>query len=388
MVAIVRRQRFKVQEEDTDQFDPKTVPGAYVKTPGGLRAYVEGLDPKNPERVLLSYESKSLGTDSYNPKQLALIQESPNPPAIAPTHPPDPLSDLADQINELHSQGCEAEETAIAAGRAALQLRKEEGDRLLEAKARVKHGQWGKWLKANCPNISERSCQLYMQLAEGWEEHIAKNETAAELTLREAIALLPKRKAAAPSPAPSLLDYTPMPEPKPCWFKVGERWTEGQAIAQNQQGMTRIMWGEERESDVPSDRVQWSAPEPELGISGQESVVSAETRAGLAAAGLAICTPSITPAEFNREMWGDKPPNVSYTPTVAPPVVCQLCQHRTSIDGNAPDRYWCEMGEFDDTLPNKYDWAKDGNDGTCKSFTPTHHPLYEQADQPEPETPR
>ena len=227
--------------------------------------------------------------------------------------PPDPLATLAAQINELHSQGCEAEETAIAAGKAALQLRKEEGDRLLEAKAQLKHGQWGKWLKANCPDISERSCQLYMQLAEGWEEYIAKNETVADLTLKEAIALLPKKTKALPKPAaaPSPLDYTPLSEPKPCWFKVGDTWTEGQAIAKNQRDMVRIVWGEERESDISLEQVQWSAPEQQSAVSSQQSAVSAETKAGLDAAGLAIYAPSITPTEFNREMWGDK----SFTPS-------------------------------------------------------------------------
>jgi|GEM_PF-6540869 len=341
-----RRQKTEGKEPATDdRSDPRRVPGACVKTPGGLRAYVLGADPQNPGKILIEYESRGLGEDSYQASRLTLVHRSPDaaaqaqscdafepgaqaiastpppsrrhPSSLTP-HPPDPLSHLATQINTLHRQGDEAEATAIAAGKAALHLRKEEGDRLLEAKAQLKHGQWSKWLKANCPDSSERSCQVYMQLAEGWE-HVEKNAAAAALTLREAIALLPKKAKATetvvPAPTASPLDYTPLPEPKPCWFKVGDSWTEGQAIAQNQRGMVRLVWGENRESDIDAERVQSLPP---------ATAIASETEAALAAAGLVVCKPSITPTEFNREMWGDLVPDATAifpTPEPETPIV-------------------------------------------------------------------
>jgi hypothetical protein len=58
------------------------------------------------------------------------------------------------------------------------------GDDLREAKKLVGHGKWLSWLKANCPDVSERTAHLYMQLAK-WrsvvEDAMAKSATIADL---------------------------------------------------------------------------------------------------------------------------------------------------------------------------------------------------------------
>lgn len=63
-----------------------------------------------------------------------------------------------------------------------------------------RHGNWGRWLKDNCKQISERTAQLYMELANGRlriETELAKRSDPAtvavlisELSLRGALQLL------------------------------------------------------------------------------------------------------------------------------------------------------------------------------------------------------
>lgn len=68
------------------------------------------------------------------------------------------LAILAAEVQAAHIGVLDAAKTAaeraIEAGRA-----------LLEAKELVKHGLWGRWLKEHCGGISERTAQLYMQIA-------------------------------------------------------------------------------------------------------------------------------------------------------------------------------------------------------------------------------
>jgi hypothetical protein len=65
------------------------------------------------------------------------------------------------------------------------------GSLLIAAKAKLKHGEWLPWLRDHCL-ISERTAQLYMRLAEHVPEMLSKSETVADLTVREAIALIAK----------------------------------------------------------------------------------------------------------------------------------------------------------------------------------------------------
>jgi hypothetical protein len=57
------------------------------------------------------------------------------------------------------------------------------GDALREAKKLAGHGKWLSWLKTNCPDVSERTAHLYMQLAK-WrsvvEDAMAKSATIAD----------------------------------------------------------------------------------------------------------------------------------------------------------------------------------------------------------------
>jgi hypothetical protein len=59
----------------------------------------------------------------------------------------------------------------------------EAGERLLEAKDLVGHGQWLPWLKEHC-GVSERTARDYMRLA----EHKDKIGSAADLSIRAALA--------------------------------------------------------------------------------------------------------------------------------------------------------------------------------------------------------
>ena len=87
------------------------------------------------------------------------------------------LDALADRINAEH-QACHA---AVTKG---LEHALEVGRLLLEAKAGLAHGEWLPWLKENCPDISERSTQRYMRLADN--RGALESATVADSTMRAA----------------------------------------------------------------------------------------------------------------------------------------------------------------------------------------------------------
>jgi hypothetical protein len=96
--------------------------------------------------------------------------------AHAPVEQPDRLSILAIKINAAHGVvKCNIKAT-IAEMMSA-------GDALREAKGLAGHGNWLSWLKANCPELSERTAHLYMQLAK-WrsvvEDAMAKSAMVAD----------------------------------------------------------------------------------------------------------------------------------------------------------------------------------------------------------------
>jgi hypothetical protein len=70
----------------------------------------------------------------------------------------EPKLTLAERINAAHFS---VEEFFQGALKRAVHV----GELLIEAKQQVKHGQWLPWLKQNCPKISDRTAQQYMQLA-------------------------------------------------------------------------------------------------------------------------------------------------------------------------------------------------------------------------------
>jgi hypothetical protein len=91
------------------------------------------------------------------------------------------LPELAARIRAEHEATGDALKSSIDHSMAA-------GELLIEAKAKVPHGQWLPWLKDNCA-ISERTAQLYMRLA--------KNRTAIEDQIRNGVADLSLNEAAA-----------------------------------------------------------------------------------------------------------------------------------------------------------------------------------------------
>jgi hypothetical protein len=84
--------------------------------------------------------------------------------------------------------------------RATLQHALNAGALLLEAKKLVRHGNWQFWLRNSC-DVSERTAQLHMKLARELPRYLDRhNRNVADLSLREAMALL-----AAPQEALALL---------------------------------------------------------------------------------------------------------------------------------------------------------------------------------------
>src|SRR6266498_1251367 len=89
------------------------------------------------------------------------------------------LADLAARINAAHESVAGALKSGIEHAIVA-------GEALIEAKAKVPHGEWLAWLKANC-TVSERSAQAYMRVARGiggLEDH-AKAQRVADLSFRD-----------------------------------------------------------------------------------------------------------------------------------------------------------------------------------------------------------
>ena len=105
------------------------------------------------------------------------------------------FSELARQVRDSHCQ----------VGRAAADVLKYAlacGDVLIAAKSRVPHGQWLPWLRRDC-ELSERTANAYMQLAGNRHMLEANPQHAADLSLRGALRLIPKRGDPAPRPAPN-----------------------------------------------------------------------------------------------------------------------------------------------------------------------------------------
>jgi Protein of unknown function (DUF3102)/DNA N-6-adenine-methyltransferase (Dam) len=67
------------------------------------------------------------------------------------------------------------------------------GELLIEAKAKLQHGEWLPWLDSEC-QCSERSAQRYMKLAQNRALIEAKNDTVSDLSLRRALAEIQELK--------------------------------------------------------------------------------------------------------------------------------------------------------------------------------------------------
>jgi protein gp37 len=128
----------------------------------------------------------------HDPAFLAEVEEAVAADAVSATEsdvvPTRDLADLAGQINREH-------ERVEAALRAGLKHARAAGALLLLAKEQLAHGAWLPWLRANM-RFSERAAQSYMRIADRWDELTAKSAPGADLTYKQALALL-----AEPAPA-------------------------------------------------------------------------------------------------------------------------------------------------------------------------------------------
>jgi hypothetical protein len=110
------------------------------------------------------------------------------PPPVAAAVPLPSLTDLASRINTEFAAIQKAEQDT---NKSAVQRAMGLGRTLTQAKEKVGHGKWEKWLTDNCRNISARTAQRYMKLADSPEVRAAlgKNDTVSDLSLRAALAL-------------------------------------------------------------------------------------------------------------------------------------------------------------------------------------------------------
>jgi hypothetical protein len=114
--------------------------------------------------------------------------------------PPAPsLSDLADRINTEFAAIQKADQDA---NKTVVQRAITFGRTLCQAKENVGHGKWEKWLNDNCRDVSARTAQRYMKLADSPEvrTELGKNDTVSVLSLRAALALA-NRKPKDPQPS-------------------------------------------------------------------------------------------------------------------------------------------------------------------------------------------
>ncbi len=115
------------------------------------------------------------------------IKTTPSPSA-SPT-----LTDFAIRINTEFAAIQNADRDA---NKTVVQRAISFGRTLHQAKEKVGHGKWEKWLKDNCREISIRTAQRYMVLADSPEvrTEMGKNDTVSFLTLRKALALANQRQ--------------------------------------------------------------------------------------------------------------------------------------------------------------------------------------------------
>lgn len=93
------------------------------------------------------------------------------------------VTTLAAKINQAHAAASQAAQSALGHARDA-------GLLLMEAKAQLPHGGWLPWLTDHCPTLPERTAQLYMKIARGWRALPADPQRVADLSVRQAVALL------------------------------------------------------------------------------------------------------------------------------------------------------------------------------------------------------
>jgi Protein of unknown function (DUF3102) len=112
------------------------------------------------------------------------------PPSLAPSSS---LTDLAAWIN---TEFVAIQKADRDANKTVVQRAITFGGRLSQLKEKVGHGKWEKWLSDNCRDISKRTAQRYMKLADSPEVRnaLGKNDAVSFLSLRAALALANREK--------------------------------------------------------------------------------------------------------------------------------------------------------------------------------------------------
>ena len=123
---------------------------------------------------------------------------------------------VLDVCSEIDQEAAHANEAyaAIVRARAGNRgAREKAGAALRAAKKRMVFGNWLAWLKANCPQISERTAQEYMLVGRRWSKR-PDTQRAADLSIHEALRLL------APVPKIRTSKLTVLPSQQPLFEEL------------------------------------------------------------------------------------------------------------------------------------------------------------------------
>jgi hypothetical protein len=102
----------------------------------------------------------------------------------------------AEELSQLAAKARQAHGIVANSTKVVLQHAINAGNALNEAKDRVDHGKWLAWLEENCPDISNRTAERYMKLADGSPQlekklqDTVKFDTMSNLTINEALRLI------------------------------------------------------------------------------------------------------------------------------------------------------------------------------------------------------
>ena len=102
------------------------------------------------------------------------------------TTPPSAVPSLTDLATKINSEFAAIQKADQDANKTVVQRAITFGRTLSQAKEKVGHGKWEKWLNDNCRDVSARTAQRYMKLADSPEVRAAlgKNDTVSVLSLR------------------------------------------------------------------------------------------------------------------------------------------------------------------------------------------------------------
>jgi hypothetical protein len=119
------------------------------------------------------------------------------------TSPAPSSPSLADFAARINTEFAAIQKADYDGNRTVVQRAIGLGRTLCQAKDKVNHGKWEKWLVDNCAEISKRTAQRYMKLADSQavRDVMGKNDTASFLSLRSALALANRKPGQEPKPS-------------------------------------------------------------------------------------------------------------------------------------------------------------------------------------------